>query len=77
MTGGEGARGKRMSEDRSKLFLRLLPLVILIAAVLIFWGWKYLSRPRPTPADRHFGRRGAARGGALGGVLPAVAGHRR
>ena len=50
MTGGEGARGKRMSENRSKLFLRLLPLVILIAAVLIFWGWKYLSRPRPTPA---------------------------
>jgi len=39
-----------MSEDRSKLFLRLLPLVLLIAAVLIFWGWKYLSRPRPTPA---------------------------
>jgi hypothetical protein len=38
-----------MSEDRSKLFYRLLPVIVLAVAVLLYLGWKYALRPRPAP----------------------------
>jgi hypothetical protein len=37
-----------MSDDRSKLFLRLLPVLVLAVVALLYLGWRYVLRPQPT-----------------------------